>query len=68
MASTWIDQIFAAGEVAKGNIVRRKVASVERYASIAELEAEVRRRGFHMIRTGEQVIVICNAGQVTMVC
>lgn len=63
---TWLAQVFRAGSVAKGNIVRRKKSSVERYASLASLEAEVKRRGFHLVETGDQVIVICNKGVVTL--
>jgi predicted O-methyltransferase YrrM len=62
----WIDQVFLAGQVAKGNIVRRKKTSVQRYSSIASLEAEVKRRGFHLVETGDQVIVICNNGSVKL--
>ena len=66
--NSWLAQVFAAGAVAQGNIVRRKRASVIRYASLAELQREVRRRGFHMIYCGDQVIVICNTGAVRIIC
>jgi phage baseplate assembly protein gpV len=65
--NTWIKQIFQAGQVAKGNIVRRKKSSVTRYATLAQLEAEVRKRKFHLIETGDQVIVICNSGNIKIV-
>ena len=65
--SAWLEQVFAAGSVAKGNIVRRKSSSVERYASVAELTAEVERQGFHLIETGDQLIIICNKGHVRLV-
>ncbi len=60
----WLTQLFKAGQVAKGNIVRRKKSTVDMYSSIAELEAEVKKRGFHLIETGDQLIVICNKGHV----
>jgi hypothetical protein len=59
--NNWLRQLFKAGEVAKGNIVRRKKSTVEKYTSMNDLLAEVRRRNFHLIETGEQVIV-CNDG------
>jgi hypothetical protein len=62
--NVWLRKVFEAGAVAKGNIVRRKKASIERQSSMAELESEVRRRRFHLVETGDQVIVICNQGHV----
>jgi predicted O-methyltransferase YrrM len=62
----WLDQVFIAGQVAKGNIVRRKKTSVQRYSSLASLEAEVKRRGFHLVETGDQVLVICNHGSIRL--
>lgn len=64
----WIRQIFRAQAVRNGGIVRRKVASVEKYASLADLESEVRRRDFHMIRTGDQIVIICNTGHAQLIC
>ena len=65
--SAWINQIFKAGQVSKGNLVRRQKKDVRRFASMAELETEVERRGFHMIETGDQVVVICNSGTFRLV-
>jgi hypothetical protein len=44
--SKWIDQIWLAGQVNKGNIVRRSIRSVMTYFSPQELEYEVQIRGF----------------------
>ncbi len=42
---------------------------VARYASAAELEAEVRARGFHMALIGQQYVIVCNpAGGIQIVC
>lgn len=65
--NAWMRQIFTCGQVAKGNIVRRKRSSVQRYASMKALKAEIRRRGFHLIETGDQLIIICNRGQIKLV-
>jgi hypothetical protein len=65
--SAWLKQVFAAGQVAKGNIVRRKKTSVARYSSMKDLIAEVKKRDFHMVETGDQVIIICNKGNVQIV-
>lgn len=68
MASAWINQIFQAGQASQGNIVRRAKADVVMYASMAELIAEVKALGFHMIEVGDQVIVICNSGTFKLIC
>ena len=65
--SKWLGQLFAAGQVAKGNIVRRQKSSVDRYASEKELCAEVKKRKFHLVTTGDQYLIICNKGQVQLV-
>jgi hypothetical protein len=65
--NAWIEQIFRAGQVTKGNIVRRSRRSVEQYASMRELEAEVRRRRFHSIATGDQLIIVCNDGDFRVI-
>src|ERR1700722_8414244 len=40
---SWTDQIWQAGQVNKGNVVRRSVQSVATYSSHKELKREVRR-------------------------
>ena len=65
--SAWLNAIFNAGQVNKGNIVRRRKRDVNRYASMADLEAEGRRRGFHLVEIGDQVVVICNRGNVRLI-
>lgn len=39
--SAWIDQVFKAGAVAEGNVVRRKKTNVDKYASMKELTKEI---------------------------
>jgi hypothetical protein len=66
--SAWIDQIFEAAQASTGNVVRRAVADVEKYASINELVTEVRNRGFHLVQTGGQFVIICNEGSFQVFC
>lgn len=67
--SAWINQIFRAGQVNEGNVVRRSMHDVAKYASAAQLEAEVRARGFHMALIGEQYVIVCNpAGALHLIC
>ena len=64
----WLEDLFSAKAVGKGGIVRRAVRDVEREVGRTALVAEVRRRGFHLIECGEQFIVICNPGQMQVIC
>lgn len=65
---TWITDIFSAGAVNKGGIVRRSKADVLKNGGYKALRAEVKRRGFHMIRTGGQYVIICNKGDFKLLC
>ena len=67
--SAWTDRIWLAGQVNKGNVVRRSIKSVETYSSPHELESEVRHRGFHMAVMGRQFVIVCNvSGTIHIVC
>jgi hypothetical protein len=64
----WVRQIFQAQAVRNGGIVRRKIASVAHFASHDLLEAEVKRRGFHMVISGDQYVILCNKGDFQVIC
>lgn len=64
----WADAIFASKAVGRGGIVRRSVVTVEREIGRDAFEAEVRRRGFHLVEIGGQFIVLCNSGQMRVIC
>lgn len=44
-----------------------KKTNVDKYASMKELTKEVKKKKFHLIGTGDQIIVICNKGDVKIV-
>lgn len=58
----FINAMFRAKAAKSGGIVRRKIANVQKYASFQYLLKEVAARGFHLVETGDQYIVICNPG------
>ena len=60
MNKNWINQIFQAGQANCGNIVRRNVYDVDKFAGFHNLLSEVRRRGYHMVRMGDQYVIYCN--------
>ena len=65
---SWCDAIFSARAVEKGGIVRRAVRDVDREIGRDAFVREVRRRGYHLIEIGGQYVVICNTGQMSVIC
>lgn len=63
----WVQQVFAAKAVRKGAVIRRSMCWVRREIGYARFEAEVRRRGFRLIRTADQYVVICHNGPIELV-
>jgi hypothetical protein len=55
----WIAQLFGTRTAREGGVVRRSVAWVEREVGHDRFIAEVRHRGFRLIRAGGQYVVIC---------
>lgn len=60
----WIDQIFSTKSARRGAVVRRSMNWVEREVGHVRFQEEVRRRGYHLIRTANQYIVICHNGPI----
>ncbi len=60
--------MFSAQAAQNGGIIRRKVASVKEWVSEAELIADVKARGFHMVRSGDQYVVLCHRGDFKLIC
>jgi hypothetical protein len=66
--SNWIDQIFSAQAVRNGGVVRRSVWDVKKFASFSQLKREVLKKGFHLIRTGDQYVILCHQGDIRIFC
>jgi len=62
----WLNQIFRAKQARNGGIVRRKVSSVSKYASLDDLTAEVKRRNFHLLEVGGSYVIVCNPAKMTV--
>ena len=56
---TWIRMIFSA-QAANGGVLRRSIAWVDREVGRDRFISEVRRRGFRLVATSSQFIVVCN--------
>ncbi|WP_323380217.1 N-(5'-phosphoribosyl)anthranilate isomerase [Sulfitobacter sp. F26169L] len=51
----WMTHLFSAQAACKGQVIRRKLRDVERYAGRAKFEQELRRRGFHAVENAGQI-------------
>ncbi|MFQ6548325.1 N-(5'-phosphoribosyl)anthranilate isomerase [Aestuariibius sp. 2305UL40-4] len=56
----WLDQIFCSQSALRGGAVRRRKADVLREVGLDRLELEVRRRGFHMVDCGTDLVISCS--------
>lgn len=66
-SQVWLDQIFAAKAVEKGGVIRRNRHWVEAEVGREPFLQEARRRGFHVLETGDQLIVVCHGGPIRMI-
>jgi hypothetical protein len=64
-ADVWIDRIFAA-KAAEGQVVRRNMDWVAREIGVARFMDEVRARGFHLIQTADQFVIVCHQGEIRL--
>ncbi|MES2706362.1 MAG: hypothetical protein V4726_07135 [Verrucomicrobiota bacterium] len=64
----WLTQVFSAAAASNDGIVRRKKSSVHENASFEELKEFVLFNDFHLIETGDQYVVFCNGGALTIHC
>ena len=62
----FINRIFEAKTAKNEGIVRRKISSVNKRASVRYLVKEVEARGFHLIETGDQFLIVCNSGNLKL--
>ncbi|MFW8636576.1 aspartate aminotransferase [Cribrihabitans pelagius] len=53
--------VFQRKAVQNGQVIRRKVRDIERYAGMDVFLAEVRARGFQAVQNREQVVIFCNS-------
>ena len=63
-AASWLDQIFSTKSARTGGVVRRRIDWIEREIGRERFELEVRRRGFHCIEAGRQLVVVCNGDPI----
>jgi hypothetical protein len=70
--NAWMERIFEADQVANGGVVRRATRNVATFGAsgggLDGLVEEARRRGFHVIETGDQIVILCHAGVMKVHC
>ncbi len=66
--SAWVDQIFDAQQAATGGVVRRSTSDVTRFRALPEIVRRSRTQGFHVIETGDQIVILCNRGELIIHC
>ena len=64
----WLAQVFHCRAAETGGVIRRQVVDVDRQVGIATFIAEVRRRGYRLIRTQHYFIVVCSDGPIEVLC
>lgn len=65
--SAWVDQVFRSKIAQRGGVVRRKISSIDKFASRAMVESECRRRGFHIVEHGDQWLIFCEKAAIRIV-
>ncbi|WP_428924752.1 N-(5'-phosphoribosyl)anthranilate isomerase [Marinibacterium sp. SX1] len=56
----WMQRIFDAKAAREGQVVRRSIRDMEMIVGREAFEQELRRRGYHAVLNGEQVVIFCN--------
>lgn len=67
-SQAWLTQVFAAGQASQDGVVRRSIESVLQYSSEEDLVGDARSRGFHVLKTSNQYVILCNEGDIQVLC
>lgn len=61
-----LDKLFALKKVATGDVIKRHRHPLLTYIPIADLEAEVKKRHFHLAIVGDYVLIMCFPGPISL--
>jgi phage baseplate assembly protein gpV len=67
-SNAWMDTWFSSQTARNGGIVRRARRDVDRFANMDWVIEEARQRRWHVIETGDQVVLLCHEGDLRMHC
>jgi hypothetical protein len=65
--NAWVKQIFQSQIAKRGGVVRRKVTSIDQFASRDEVKQECAKRGYHIVEHGDQWLIFCDKASVKIV-
>ena len=65
--SAWVRQRFESQIAKRGGVVRRKITSIDKFASRAEVKAECAKRGYHIVQHGDQWLVFCDKASAKII-
>lgn len=66
--NAWLAQWFSAQACSKGGIIRRSRWDIDKFTSLDEVVAEAKKRKWHVVEIGDQVVVLCNDGDMRVHC
>ncbi|OWU75054.1 N-(5'-phosphoribosyl)anthranilate isomerase [Marinibacterium profundimaris] len=61
-----MEQLFSSKAARRGAVVRRSMSWVDREVGREAFLAEVRQRGYHVIQTADQFVVVCHDGPIRL--
>ena len=64
---TLFKTMFESKTAKSGGVIRRKISNIQKYSSTQLLISYVRKRGFHIIQTGDQYVIFCNPGDIKII-
>jgi hypothetical protein len=64
----WMETWFTSWTASNGGVVRRARQDVDKFAQFEWVIEEARNRGWHVIETGDQVVLLCNEGDIRVHC
>ena len=65
--SACVRQMSQSQIAKRGGVVRRKITSIDMFASRAEVKAECTKRGYHIVQHGDQWLVFCDKASVKII-
>lgn len=65
--NAWVNQVFRSKIAKRGGVVRRKISSIEKFASCELVKAECREKGFHIVEHGDQWLIFCDKANLRIV-
>lgn len=66
--SAWVDQFFDAAQAAAGGVIRRSVDDVVAKGAFEEIVDRANAEGWHVVETGNQLVVLCHRGTLHIHC